>query len=366
MIPRFMLAALCLFVPLTCIAHGGNINGEATYISFSVPGATGTYAMSINSSMQVTGYYTTSPQAVHGFLREADGTILTINVPGADSTQPESINAAGDIAGRASLLGFLRYADGRIVTFGKDPASYIGTEPASINDFDEIAGTYTWRSPSAFTRSRAGVIDNIPASTPDGSSYATAINASGVVVGFQCCTGPNDFLTAFTGFVAHTDGYRAEISVPGNPACANQTIPIAINAGGSIAGLYTSNYSGQPACSAPNTGGFVISPTGELTLFQSPGTMPMLHDLADSQGQIQDEVPHWISMDEAGDITGWYVDPAGAVHGFVRNPYGTITSFDPPEGKETFPTSINNGGWIAGYYTYRAGGETASFIRVPQ
>ena len=29
----------------TRVAHGGNINGEATYISFSVPGALGTYPM---------------------------------------------------------------------------------------------------------------------------------------------------------------------------------------------------------------------------------------------------------------------------------------------------------------------------------
>jgi hypothetical protein len=30
MIPRFMVAALCVLGPLTCVAHGGNINGEAT------------------------------------------------------------------------------------------------------------------------------------------------------------------------------------------------------------------------------------------------------------------------------------------------------------------------------------------------
>jgi hypothetical protein len=30
MIPRFPVAALCALGPLTCVAHGGNINGEAT------------------------------------------------------------------------------------------------------------------------------------------------------------------------------------------------------------------------------------------------------------------------------------------------------------------------------------------------
>jgi hypothetical protein len=59
MIPRFLVAALCLPGPLTCVA--GNIHGEATYISFSVPGALGTYPTGINTSMEVTGYYNISP-----------------------------------------------------------------------------------------------------------------------------------------------------------------------------------------------------------------------------------------------------------------------------------------------------------------
>jgi hypothetical protein len=57
MIPRFMIAALCVLGPFTCVAHSVDINGEATYVSFSVPGALGTYPMSINASMEVTGYY---------------------------------------------------------------------------------------------------------------------------------------------------------------------------------------------------------------------------------------------------------------------------------------------------------------------
>ena len=64
MISRFMVAALCVPGPLTCVGHGGNINGEATYVSFSVPGALGTYPMGINASMDVTGYYDASPTLV--------------------------------------------------------------------------------------------------------------------------------------------------------------------------------------------------------------------------------------------------------------------------------------------------------------
>jgi hypothetical protein len=117
MIPRSMIAALCFLGPLTCVAHGGDINGEATYISFSVPGALGTYPMSINASITVVGYYYVTPTATRGFLRGADGTITTFNIPKAVLTIPESINSVGDVTGFYTLptgmaQGFLRYADG--------------------------------------------------------------------------------------------------------------------------------------------------------------------------------------------------------------------------------------------------------------
>jgi hypothetical protein len=152
MIPRFMVAALCVLGPLTCVAHAGNINGEATYVSFSVPGALGTYPMSINSSQTVTGYYNVSATGARGFLREADGSVTTFNVGGAIWTEPEGINADGDIAGFYELVagtprGFLRYADGRIITFDPPPpveGMPLQSQPTSISDFDDIAGTYLY------------------------------------------------------------------------------------------------------------------------------------------------------------------------------------------------------------------------------
>jgi uncharacterized membrane protein len=365
MIPRFLAAALCVLSPLTCAAQG-NINGEATYISFSVPGAFGTYPTGINASMEVTGYYGISPEVARGFLREADGTITTFNVAGATSTHPEGINAAGDITGSYiepgvyAELGFLRYADGRIITFAANQTNpYLGMVPIAINDFDEIAGNYTYHGQTAFTRSRAGEFTTSLA--PGLESVATAINASGSVVGIYGGFG-ND---VFTGFVVHPDGYFAEIGIPGSSACANQTIPDAINAAGTIAGFFTMSYYSEPGCSKPlSTGGFVMSLSGEITLFQPPGQIPEFHNLAVGASFITS--PHWISIDQAGDITGSYFDATGYSHGFVRNPYGTITSFDPPEGKQTTATSISDGGAIAGSYKYSSGGgPPVGFIRVP-
>jgi hypothetical protein len=363
MTPRSIVAALCVLGPLTCVAYGSNMNGEATYITFSVPGAIGTYPTGINASMEVTGYYNTAPLVERGFLREADGRILTFDVAGATVTQPMAINAAGNITGYYvhegyAARGFLRYADGRVITFeATQTQPFTGLVPIAINDFDEIAGNYTVHGPTAFTRSRAGVFTTLAAA--NGGGAATAINASGSVVGFY---GTGGGYSVLTGFVAHPDGYWEEIRFPGNPACSNQIVPDAINAAGTVAGFFTTSYYSEPGCNPQNSGGFVMSPRGEVTLFQPPGQLLQLHDL-DVWGFISE--PQWISIDQAGDITGAYWDAVG-YHGFVRNPHGTITSFDPPKSTFTSPTSINDGGAIAGYYFTSAGqGPGVGFIRVP-
>jgi hypothetical protein len=388
MVPRFMVVALCVLGPLTCVAHGGNINGEATYISFSVPGGLGTYPMSINASMTVTGYYNVSATGARGFLREADGTITTFNVPGAIWTEPEGINAAGNITGFYELVagiprGFLRYADGRLITFGPPPpveGMALQSQPISISDFDDIAGTYLYAwvnfgttryppQPAVFTRSRAGVFNTIPPTSTFGpgfsSLWATAINWSGAVVGYFTGDIPSE-----SGFLAHPDGYFAEFIVPGAYECTQQTFPEGINAGGTITGW---SYTCTSKTSVDYTfEGFVMSPDGHLTTFQPPGTIlasPSFFPTSEAPPLYYESLtaPRVLSIDVAGDITGSYTDAAGVQHGFVRNPYGTITSFDPPEGNQTTATSISDGGAIAGFYHYHRGnGPAVGFIRVPQ
>jgi hypothetical protein len=387
MIPRFLVAALCVLGPLTGVSHGGNINGEATFISFSVPGALGTYPMSINASMTVIGYYYVTPTVTRGFLRDTDGTITTFNVPGAIWTEPEGINAAGNITGFYELVagiprGFLRYADGRLIPFDPPPAvegMALQSQPISISDFDDIAGTYLYAwvdfgttrypsQPAVFTRTRAGVFNTIPPQETFGpgfsSFWATALNWSGAVVGYFTGDEPSE-----SGFLAHPDGYFGQFAVPQTNFCdiGQATIPEGINAAGTIAGWYIN-------CNPENNlGGFVMSPDGNLTLFKPAGTiltsaLPPITPGPQAPPPYYESLtaPRVLSIDDAGDITGSYTDAAGVQHGFVRNPYGTITSFDPPDGNQTTATSISDGGAIAGYYNYHAGGgPPVGFIRVP-
>lgn len=350
-ISHSIAAAFCVLGSLTGVAQGSNINGGANFISFKVPAALDTYPIAVYSSMTVTGYYLVTYNEAHGFIRTADGTIDTFRVAGAVWTQPESINAAGDITGFYESTteapgnqpqGFLRYADGRIITF--DPPPQAGNAPAgfpiSINDFDDIVGTvYNANSTSyGFTRSREGMFS--PQISFGDTTVATAINLSGSVVGYATSL-------ATIGFVAHPDGYHFTfaVSLPSSAACTAATFPETINAEGTIAGWY------YALCTTYETGGFVRSPEGVVSVFQLPGAIAENH----------------IAINEVGDVTGAYTDTAGAQHGFVRNPYGTITTFDPPEGLSeprisTQPTSINDAGVITGFYSLA--GDTG-FIRVP-
>src|ERR1051326_2892350 len=57
-----------------------------------------------------------------------------------------------------------------------------------------------------------------------------------------------------------------------------------------------------------------------------------------------------LAINSKGQITGSYVDALGK-HGFLRQPDGTLISFDAPlNGRvQTIPTSMNTAGEIAGY-----------------
>jgi hypothetical protein len=71
------------------------------------------------------------------------------------------------------------------------------------------------------------------------------------------------------------------------------------------------------------------------------------------------------SINDTGAITGRYSDSKNALHGFVRQPDGSITSFDPPgSAGNTAPSSINDMGAITGYY-WDSNQHVHGFLRTP-
>ena len=84
-------------------------------------------------------------------------------------------------------------------------------------------------------------------------------------------------------------------------------------------------------------GGFLRARGGALTTFDVPGT--------------SNASP--IGINNGGVITGTYSDPSGNFHSFVRDPNGTITSFDPASftAMSGIPGIINPAGAITGYFS---------------
>jgi hypothetical protein len=68
-------------------------------------------------------------------------------------------------------------------------------------------------------------------------------------------------------------------------------------------------------------------------------------------------------------VAGRYVDISYVAHGFVRDPTGSITTFDDANaggGYEngTFPVAMNSSGQIAGIYTNSANNAGHGFLRL--
>jgi hypothetical protein len=88
--------------------------------------------------------------------------------------------------------------------------------------------------------------------------------------------------------------------------------------------------------------GFVRSPEGKFTTFDSPGadTTP---------GDFNGTFPSGIN--DAGVITGFYADANGGSHGFLRSPEGAFTTFDVTGSiiGTTTPIALNLEGAIVGF-----------------
>jgi uncharacterized membrane protein len=240
-------------------------------------------------------------------------------------------------------------------------------QPVSVNDFGVIAGNYPFplSATDGFTRSAAGEFTSF--GFGDGGDYesvVTGLNASGTVVGFYSLGFPS-----FASFIWQPDGFSSQFFVPLSGGGAEDggseaTIAEGINAHGDIVGWYTACTN---PCATTSTGGFVRSPQGSFTLFTPPGTIVALPRMGYPVNAESSLAPHRLSINQAETITGSYTDAEGAQHGFVRNPYGTITSFDPPRGERTTATSINDNGVIAGSYFYDWNTQIPQgFLRIPK
>jgi hypothetical protein len=172
----------------------------------------------------------------------------------------------------------------------------------------------------------------------------TSINEQGEIAGYYS----NSFGGAMFGFVRAADGTITGLPEPPGSAPVGMTA-FSINTAGAITG-YAPAFTGFSPEGIPLSinRGYVRDPEGNYTSFDPP-------DSTSTKA---------VSINATGTIAGYYQVANMSVHGFLRRPGGTIESFDPPESTGTIVTGINKAGAITGYYTV-ANGRTFGFVRRP-
>ena len=110
-------------------------------------GSVAVYPISINSSGQIEGYYSTSgSRASHSFLRDTSGTVTLFDMTGAVDTYASSLNDSGVIVGvwdnNTSIEGFQRNAAGKLTNISIFGRHNRATRALGINNSGRIAGSY--------------------------------------------------------------------------------------------------------------------------------------------------------------------------------------------------------------------------------
>ena len=257
--------------------------------------------------------------------------IITYEAPGAGTgagqgTQAPGINPAGAITGfywddRSVAHGFLRAPDSRITTFDAPGA---GSETVS-----------------GFYGTAVGLGGQ--------GTYAIAINPEGAIAGTYI-----DKDNVMHGFLRSPDGRFTTIDVPGaGKGFALGTEADNINSMGTIAGSYADANSVWH--------GFLRTPDGKITKFDVRG--------AGTEAGLGTVVEWAACLNDAGMITGNYVDANGVSHGYVRARDGKITKFDVEgagtgAGQGTWSWSINPAGAVTAEYV-DADSVSHGFVRAP-
>lgn len=343
----FSCARIAALVALECLATAAYAQ---TITTFDVPNSTLTYPTAVNSAGVVTGYYQDA-SGQHGFLRYADGTFATFDVPGSTSTHPTGISPAGHITG---------YSDGPIISGGsiEDPnyegRGFVRQKDGTIDIFDACNERITGPFIYIFT-------------------YPQSISASGDVAGL--CDHFAYMDEWKYGFIRQSDGTTVSILIPdffrptGQGAFLN---PQAINPRGQITGAFARSlvthgfslrdgvfieFDVYPGNGYRRTQPQAINPAGQITGFgtdidsetphgflrQPDGTITRF----DPDGSISTNPQ---AINPAGQITGFYVDASLVGHGFLWQ-HGNISTFDAPHAIYTYPTAISPAGQITGWYS---------------
>jgi probable HAF family extracellular repeat protein len=278
-------ALATLLLPLFGLAP---LHGQTSlpFTTIDYPGATSTFAWTVNNKGDVGGLYVLPDGTHHGFL-SSGGHISPIDFPGARNTEVFGLNDAGDLAGdyfdiSGVTHGFV-LSNGRFVTV--DVPRSGATALAGINNHGVVIAAYNAAANDSLLRAALIEGDRIRNYDYPGAIFTSGngLNDAGDVAGNYNVAG------ATHGFVL-SNGKATPIDFPG----ASFTGTYGVSNAGDLAGRYTLNGV---------THGYLYS-GGVFTTIDFPG--------ATSTGVD--------AINSVGDVVGRYT-LNGVVHAFVINSY---------------------------------------------
>jgi hypothetical protein len=318
--------SILLLIFYTCSALAAwpqaQVQGKHKIIEFEAPGAgtgsgQGTEPITIDSAMNIVGYYIDSNGVYHGFLRHPHGHFTTVDDPNAGTgsglgTLPNTIvyYSSGNW-----ITGLYIDPNGVLHGFQRDPKGNF----TDIDDPD--AGTGAGQGTAGQIMNRAGEVGALYIDS--NGVYHDVLLENGTFTNWDC-------LQAGTG-----------------PGQGTLNYPWMLNSKGEV----------TAECLDSNNvwHGSIRYPKGKIIDFDAPGW-----------GSGYNEGTWPASINNRGWIVGGYVDSHGVGHGFVRDPKGRITQLNGSKGAQyTAAWSINSPAEIAGMYCDAQGNCQHGFVRAP-
>jgi hypothetical protein len=217
---------------------------------------------------------------------------------------------------------------------GAGTGAGMGTYPVAINQANAVTGNYYDGSfvSHGFVRAHGVVTASFDAPNAINGTFPVGINSEGAITGYFY-----DANLIPHGFLRATDGSIVAFDAPG---AVNGTSPLAINSSGEITG----NFADLNVV----LHGFLRTRDGRITTFDVAGAGSGFLDGTLAFGNSPfGGTSAGIAADRT--ITGAYAD-MGVLHGFIRSPDGSISTFDVPDGSYTGPTALGKDEGITGSY----------------
>jgi hypothetical protein len=206
--------------------------------------------------------------------------------------------------------------------WAEDPATQSSARSA-INGAGAITGVYVDvnNNEHGFLRSPKGAFTTFD--VPGGSlaTFPISLNLEGAVIGYYFNANRvfRSFLRRPDGTFATWTGPGGCDTTPGNGCYGSGAF--GINVFGTVASTYEdNNFVGH---------GLVRSFDGKLITYDVPGAGTGAYQGTNCPGCS-------IPLNNLGALAGFYIDSSGMTHGYVRSPWGEMTTFDVPGENPTY------------------------------